>query len=160
PEQSKRRAELLTQRRQAQDELDAFSRHLEKTYGPAAGEVFPRDKIQASLPPDAALVGWLDISGQPQAADPDGEHWAVLLRSSGDPVWVRLRGSGDKGAWTDADSRLPADLYAALKSPGQQWQPLARHLGKQRLEPLSKYLAASSNLPAVRRLIVLPSTAL
>jgi tetratricopeptide (TPR) repeat protein len=159
PEQSKQRESLLTQQRQTQDELAAFARHLENAYGPAAGKVFPSEKIQASLPPDTALVGWLDLPAYPKAADPDGEHWAVLLRSTGPPVWVRLRGSGDKGAWTEADSRLPARLRAALQSPSGQWQPLADRLRRQRLDPLTKHLAAGHGRPAVRRLIVLPSTA-
>jgi hypothetical protein len=153
-EQKKRREELLTQRRQAQEELDAFARHLEKTYGPAAGQVFDRATIQQALPADAALVGWLDVPGEPKAVDPDGEHWAFLLRSSGPPVCERLPGSGPKGAWTDDDTQLGEQLQAALQAPRGGWQPLAARLRRQRLEPLSKHLAG------VKRLIVLPSTAL
>jgi tetratricopeptide (TPR) repeat protein len=160
PEQTRRREELLTQQRQAQDELAAFTRHLEDAYGPAAGKVSSREKIQVSLLPDAALVGWLDLPEQPHAADPNGEHWVVLLRSAGPPVWLRLRGSGEKGAWADADSRLPDQLRAALQSPSGDWQPLAERLRRQRLQPLAPHLAAMNGLPAVRRLIVLPSTAL
>jgi CHAT domain-containing protein len=123
-------------------------------------KVFPREQVQDALPPDVALVGWLDLPGQPQAADPNGEHWVVLLRSAGPPVWVRLRGSGEKDAWTDADTNLPAQLHAALQSSTRPWQRLADRLRQQRLEPLARYLAAGNGLPAVRRLIVLPSTAL
>jgi tetratricopeptide (TPR) repeat protein len=154
PEQTKQREELLTQQRQALDELADFDRHLEDAYGPAAGKVFPREKIQASLPPDAAMIGWLDLPGQHQAADPNGEHWAVLLRSAGPPVWVRLRGSGEQHAWTDVDTGLPAHLRAALQSSTSEWQPLADRLRKQRLDPLAPHLKD------VRRLIVLPATPL
>ncbi len=154
PEQSKRREELLTQLRQAQDELADFTRQLEKSYGPVAGQVFSIDKIRAALPADAALIGWLDIPGQAKAADPNGEHWAVLLRSSGEPIFVRLHGSGDKHAWTDDDTQLPSQLRTALQSPRGQWQPLAQRLRQQRLHPLVQHLKG------VRRLIVLPSTAL
>jgi CHAT domain-containing protein len=159
-ELKKRRENLLTQRRQTQDELDAFGRHMEETYGPVAGQVFNRQQIQASLPADTALIGWLDIPDQFKAADPNGEHWAILLRSAGPPVWVRLRGSGTQDAWTDADTRLPAELRAALQSSRRKSQPLAQRLSRQRLQPLAKHLEASDGLPAVRRLIVLPSTAL
>ena len=152
--------ELLTQHRQAQDELDAFGRYLEKTYGPVAGAVFDRKVIQAALPPDAALLGWLDIPGAPKAHDPNGEHWAVLLRSAGDPIFVRLKGSGLKDAWTDADTRLPAQLRAALQTARGDWQPLARRLRQQRLQPLTPHLAAHDKLPAVKHLLVLPSAAL
>jgi tetratricopeptide (TPR) repeat protein len=159
-EQDQQRLALLAQRRQAQDQLETLANHLEKTYGPAAGQVFDRRTVQASLPADAALVGWLDLPAGPHAADPNGEHWAVLLRSAGPPVWVRLRGSGLGGAWTEDDSRLPADLRAALLSPRGEWQALARRLRRQRLDPLADHLAAGGSLPAVRRLVVLPSTAL
>jgi hypothetical protein len=151
---------LLTERRRVQDDFDTFARRLEKTYGPAAGEVFERARIQKALAADTALVGWLDVPGQLKAADPNGEHWAVLLRAAGAPVWVRLRGTGPKDNWTAADTRLPAELRATLQTPRGNWRPLARGLQKQRLEPLAKYLAASTGLPAVRHLMVLPSAVL
>jgi CHAT domain-containing protein/Tfp pilus assembly protein PilF len=150
----KRRQELLTQRLLAQDELDAFALQLEKTYGPAAGQVFPCQQIQVALPADTALLGWLDIAGRKQAADPSGEHWAVLLRARGAPVWVRLPGSGSAGAWTEDDTTLPARLQKALLSPQGKWQPLAQRLQEQRLAPLH------SHLGGVRHLVVLPSPAL
>jgi tetratricopeptide (TPR) repeat protein len=154
PEQAKQRDEWLSQLRQAYDELAAFTQQLEEKHGPIAGQVFACGRIQEALPADAAFVAWLDISGQLKAADPDGEHWAILLRSSGDPIWVRLVGSGDNHAWTDADTQLPARLREALQSPRGLWQPLAQRLRKQRLDPLA------THLKDVRHLIVLPSTAL
>jgi tetratricopeptide (TPR) repeat protein len=160
PQQDRQRKELLTQRRQAQDDFDAFAHQLEQTHGPAAGQVFARAEIQQFLPADAALLGWLDLPGAARAADPDGEHWAVLLRAAGAPVWLRLRGSGPDGAWADADTRLPAELRESLHAPRGAWQPLAQRLRAQRLEPLAKVLAAGNGQPAVRHLIVLPSTAL
>src|SRR5262249_53550838 len=45
-------------------------------------------------------------------------------------------------------------------SSRSDWQPLARKLSQQRLQSLTKYLVARDGLPAVRRLIVLPSTGL
>jgi tetratricopeptide (TPR) repeat protein len=160
PEQNRRRDDLMTQRRQAQDQLDAFARGLEQKYGPVAGRVFDRKDIQASLPADAALVGWVDLAGAPTAADPDGEHWAFLLRAAGEPVMVRLAGTGPEGHWTDADTKLAGQLRAALQSPSGDWRPLADRLRRQRLGPLAGHLAARDGLPAVRRLIVLPSAAL
>jgi CHAT domain-containing protein/Flp pilus assembly protein TadD len=160
PEQERQGKELLSQRLKAQDELDAFARRLEQTYGPAAGQVFDRAAIQASLPTDAALLGWLDLRGKPKAKDPSGEHWAVLLRHAGPPVWVRLRGRGPEDAWVEADDRLPEELRAALQAPRGDWQPLAKKLYQQRLEPLAKHLAAGDGLTAVRHLLILPSPAL
>jgi tetratricopeptide (TPR) repeat protein len=154
PEQIRQRETLLMQQRQTLEELAAFARHLEDAYGPAAGKVFARETIQAALPPDAALIGWLDIPSQPNAADPNGEHWSILLRAAGSPVWVRLSGSGEQHAWTDADSRLPSQLRAALQTAGSDWQPLADRLRQQRVDPLAPHLKG------VRRLYVLPSTAM
>ena len=73
---------------------------------------------------------------------------------------VRLHGTGPKGAWTDADTQLPADLRTALVDAQGGWEPLAERLGKQRLDPLRSHLAKTATLPAVRRLVVLPSAAL
>jgi tetratricopeptide (TPR) repeat protein len=159
-EQKKRRDDLLTQRRQAQDELDALAHELEVKYGPAAGQVFDRAAIQAGLPADAALIGWLDIAGAPKATDPDGEHWAFLLRAKGEPAVIRLKGTAPDGHWSDADTKLLADLRIALQSPSGDWQSLGDRMRKQRLEPLADQLAARDGLPAVRHLVVLPSTAL
>ncbi len=158
PEQRKRREDLLTQLRQAQNELNDFGRELEAK-GPADGQVFDRATIQAALPTDTALVGWLDLPGEPKAADPEGEHWTFLLRAAGEPAVVRLKGTGPDGHWTEADTKLPAELRAALQSPTGVWRPIAERLRKQRLDPLSRDLAAADGLPAVRQLIVLPSTA-
>ena len=84
----------------------------------------------------------------------------MLLRATGAPVFVRLKGSGLKDAWTDADTRLPAQLRAALQSARGTWQPLARRLRQQRLQPLTTHLAAPGTLPAIKHLLVLPSVAL
>jgi Tfp pilus assembly protein PilF len=153
-EQKRQHDELLSQMRQAYEDLAAFTQQLEKQYGPIAGQVFDQKRIQAALPADAALLAWLDLPGQPRAADPGGEHWAILLRSGGAPVWIRLAGTGKKGAWTDADTQLPIKLRTALQAADRDWQPLAQALRRQRLQPLIP------QLEGVRHLIVLPSTAL
>jgi tetratricopeptide (TPR) repeat protein len=154
PEDQRRREDLLAQHLQAQQELTAFAQDLEKKYGPIAGQVFERAAIQAALPTDTALLTWVDIKGTAQAKDPNGEHWAVLLRSSGVPVWERLRGSGPDGAWTEDDDRLPVELRAAVQAPGREWEATARRLRQQRLAPLARHV------DGVRKLVVLPSAAM
>jgi tetratricopeptide (TPR) repeat protein len=157
-EQERQREDLLARRLRAQEELTAFAHKLEERFGPVAGRIFPRDKIQTAIPSDTALVGWIDLNpAGPKAADPNGEHWAVLLRSFGPPVWERLQGSGPGGDWTDDDTHLPAELRTALLEHRGGWQRLAARLQKQRLGPLSKHLASHDGLPAVRHLVVLPS---
>jgi tetratricopeptide (TPR) repeat protein len=157
PERRQRVKELLGQRLQAQQQLSDAARQLEQQYGPAVGQVLSQADIQKALADDTALLGWVDLKGDPKYADPNGEHWAVLLRAQGDPVWVRLQGSGPNCSWTDADDRLLDDLNQALRQPKSAWQELARRLRQQRLEPLANHLAAGKGRPAVRRLIVLPS---
>jgi tetratricopeptide (TPR) repeat protein len=155
------REELLSQQRQLQDELAAFTAHLEKEYGPVAGVVSSVDAIQATLAPATALVGWIDLPPElPTAADPSGEHWAVLLRHSGPPVFERLRGTGPGGRWTREDESLARQLRQAILQPRLAWQELARQLREQRLGPLAAHLQAHDGLPAVQHLMVLPSTGL
>jgi CHAT domain-containing protein len=144
----------------AQDEVDDFARRLEGQNAAPAGQVFDRAAIQAALSADAALVGWLDFASEAKKTDADGEHWAFVLRAKGEPVVVRLRGSGAGGRWAEADTRLSCDLRAALQSPSSHWRSLAGCLRKQRFDPLAGHLEAHDGLPAVRQLIVLPSAAL
>ena len=52
--------------------------------------------------------------GLSQAADPNGEHWACLVRSQGEPAWIKLGGSGPGGSWTPDDDCLPRKVTAGL----------------------------------------------
>src|SRR5262249_10492019 len=110
-------------------------------------------RIQAQLPADAAWLAWVDVPGQRHAADPNGEHWACLVKHRGPPVWVRLPGSGAEHAWTAADDALPRQVAAALSRPPGELAPptLLARLTAQRLEPLGPHLEG------VRRLVVVPA---
>jgi tetratricopeptide (TPR) repeat protein len=161
PEQERVRADLLEQRQRVQAELTAFTRQMERNSAPGGGRVFDRAQIQAVMPEDTALLAWVDLPPVgPKTAEPNGEHWAVLLRSSGFPRWERLQGSGTDGAWIDADTDLPFRLRTALLERRGGWQQLAKRLAQQRLGPISKHLGARDGLPAVKHLVVLPSAAL
>jgi hypothetical protein len=149
-EQNKQRQRLLAEVLKTQDTLVRFGRELEEKYGPVAGQVLDRAAVQKALPAETAFLAWLDFKGQPKAADPNGEHWAVLLKAKGDPLWVRLPGSGPGNTWTAADDELPGKLRQALVRVGE-WRGLARQLHGQRLAPLA------GHLKGVRHLIVLPS---
>jgi tetratricopeptide (TPR) repeat protein len=153
--------EWLDDRLRTQDELDALTHELARKHGLGAAQALPLEKVQAALPPDTALLGWADVQPRGKVAEVINEHWAVLLRARGGPAWVRLPGTGPGGAWTGADTRLAADLLTALRARRQagpaDWRPLAERLYRQRLGPLEPHLAATTDLPAVRRLVVLPS---
>jgi hypothetical protein len=71
---------------------------------------------------------------------------------------VQLPGSGPGKTWTRDDDTLPARLRAALTDErASEWSGLARKLAAQRLGPLEPHLAATKDLPAVRRLIAVPA---
>ena len=105
------------------------------------------DAIQKALPEGTALVGWIDQ---------DPYHWACLLRHTGDPVWVRLAGSGTDGTWTKQQDELAQRLRAELnpETTKGQARPLAEASARQRLEPLK------GHLQGVNRLIVVNSPGL
>jgi tetratricopeptide (TPR) repeat protein len=157
-------AALQDQHLTSQAEFSAFEQALVRKYGVAAGQTFAPGRIQARVPPAAALVAWVDVPARPRAADPDGEHWACVVRHRGAPVWVRLPGSGPDRAWTEADDLLPKQVREGLVQPpaegGPPWRDGAARLYGQRLAPLAECLAATPDLPAVRHLIILPSRAL
>jgi len=163
---AKRFAELKRQRELASIALGEFQTKLVQEYGPLAGQVATLDEIQAALSPDAALVAWVDIPpAGPNAADPNGEHWGVVVRSRGIPAWIPIAGTGPDGLWTKDDTGLAENVRMELRrrhgaSPADL-RPLVERLRTQRLEPLAKALGATAaGQPPARRLIVLPSRAI
>ncbi len=165
-DRSKRFEELKRQRELASIALGEFQTKLVQDHGPLAGQVAPLNEIQAALPADAALIAWVDVPPPgPNAADADGEHWGVVVRSQGIPVWVSIAGSGPDGLWTKDDTQLAARVRSELRGhPGAgtaDLRPLLQRLRIQRLEPLAKALdTTTAGLPPARRLIVLPSRAI
>jgi CHAT domain-containing protein/tetratricopeptide (TPR) repeat protein len=157
---------LVEKRQAAQSNLDALEMALDQKYGAAVGQPMDLAEIQHRLPADAALVAWIDMDAAAGAANPGGEHWACVVRSEGAPAWVALPGSGAGGAWTKADDRLPAEVAEGLSRPpdgaGAPWKEAAAGaaLAARRIDPLEPRLAPSAGLPAVKRLIVLPSPGL
>jgi CHAT domain-containing protein/tetratricopeptide (TPR) repeat protein len=160
-DQRKRFDELKGRRLEVQGRLAQLEAELVQKHQVAAGAVYPLDRIQARLPADAALVGWLDLKGMPRAADPRGDHWACVVRRAGVPRWIRIAGTGPDGAWTGDDERRPERVQPLLGGEDRPaWREAAAKLAAQRLGPLEDALAARDSLPAVRHLIVLPSPAL
>jgi CHAT domain-containing protein/tetratricopeptide (TPR) repeat protein len=148
PEQEKLRQQLLQQRREVSAELARRAAAL------SARQVLPLADIQKQLPADTALLLWIDI-------DSLGEHHACLVRSAGEPVWVRLPGSRMDGNWCEADKSLDERLYQTLSKPDPRddtdCQRLTAALVKLRFEPLRPHLNVSGQLPAVRQLLVVPT---
>jgi hypothetical protein len=165
-ERAKRFEDLKRERELASIALGELQTKLVKDHGALAGQVARLNEIQSALPADAALVAWVDIPPVgPNAADPDGEHWGVVVRSRGIPAWVPIAGTGPDGLWTGDDTALAARVRTELRRrPGAGTTDLHPVIGKlrtQRLEPLAKALGATAHgLPPARRLIVLPSRAM
>ncbi len=146
-EQKNLREELIRQRRQVISKLTRMAADV------SSRQVLPLGDIQKHVSDDSALVLWLDI-------DWLGEHYACIVRAKGDPTWVRLLGSEKEGAWTAQARELAEDLYHLLKQPNTndgERQRLIQALTKQRLDPLRPYLGPANGLPAVRRLLVVPT---
>ena len=165
-ERAKRFEDLKRQRELASIALGEFQTKLVGDHGPLAGQIARLNEIQAALPADAALVAWVDIAPWgPNAADPDGEHWGVVVRSRGVPAWISLAGTGPDGLWTKDDTALAGRVRTELRRrPGggpADLRLLIERLRTQRLEPLARVLDATADgLPAARWLIVLPSRAM
>jgi tetratricopeptide (TPR) repeat protein len=155
---------LALQRDALSAELSQFELSLTRKHGPVAGQVFELRRIQAQLPADAAMVGWLDLETRPNAVDPRWDHWACVVRRRGEPAWVRINGSGPGGAWTANDDQRPDRVRAALSrrpdDTAGSWRDLTARVAQQRLAPLQPYLTGEGALPAVNHLIVLPSATL
>jgi tetratricopeptide (TPR) repeat protein len=156
-------AKLQEERAQAHAQLGTLATALAKKYHPVEGQVYDRQRIQQRLPDDAALVAWIDLTDFPDTADPAGDHWACVLRSRGEPVWVKLSGSGSKGAWTEEDLHLGDKvrrlLAARPEDAAAPWEKTVGQFYRQRLAPLAEHLGTTRELPAARHLVVLPSDA-
>lgn len=144
--------ELVQERQKVEAEFAQFAAEI------SAKEVYKLESIQPQIPADTALVAWVDIQGQPKAADPNGEHWACIVRRGGEPAWVKLPGSGPKNEWMKDDDELPGRFRKMLSGPPgestEDRKELTRQMVRQRLTPLEPYLRDQGDLSAVKHLIV------
>src|SRR5262249_5451566 len=116
-ERAKRFEELERQRELASIALGEFQTKLVKEHGALAGQAGSASEIPASLAAETALVAWVDIPpAGPNAADPDGEHWGVVVRTRGIPAWVAIAGTGKDGIWTNEDAGLANRVRTDLRN--------------------------------------------
>jgi tetratricopeptide (TPR) repeat protein len=146
-EQDKLLDDLKRQGSELRRQVLELEQRFESKYGALAGQPATLEAAQKALPEGTALVGWIDK---------DPYHWACLLRHSGDPVWVRLPGSGKDGDWTKQEEGLAERLRAELdpQTTRGNARPLAEAVARQRLEPLK------GHLKGVNRLVVVNSPGL
>jgi tetratricopeptide (TPR) repeat protein len=150
PKRSQADDQQLESLRRQQNELEgrylALQNELNGKYKEFAGRPSGLEVVQAAIPEDVALVGWVDT---------DRRHGACLVRRTGDPIWVKIPGTGAEGAWTKDDDKRPEVLRDALRKGAMgAVADLAAAVARQRIGPLRPHLKG------VRRLIVLPSPAL
>jgi CHAT domain-containing protein/Tfp pilus assembly protein PilF len=147
-QQRRLREELIEQRRELSSEMTRRAATL------SASQLLGLADIQKQIPRQAALLFWIN-------APLLDEYQACILRHQGTPMWVRLRGSGKDGKWTNEEQDLEDRLYRLLRDP-QAGTVLERQnaiaaLRKLRLEPLLPHLRGRDGLPAVRHLLVVPT---
>jgi tetratricopeptide (TPR) repeat protein len=149
PEETRRQSleRVRAQRRQTEAELD---RHLEQVLGQ---RLVALEQLQARLPPDAAVVAWLEVPAAGARQGPGEEEcWGVVLRQRGRPRWVRLP-AGDA-----SPLRSVSGLAEVLRDPaGRHWREAAREFYQRYVAPLEALLGPGEGLPAARRWLVLPT---
>ncbi|MFO0867033.1 MAG: CHAT domain-containing tetratricopeptide repeat protein [Gemmataceae bacterium] len=126
-----------------------FRQEIETRYGPRVGRSYELAKIQAVIPSTSAFIGWIDLAGNPQTGNGE-EHWAFVLRSTGEPAWIQLSPL-DGRTWNERDDRLIAAARRDLHDSDADWREQGQATARQRLHPLEPFLKG------VRHLIVLPS---
>jgi len=119
------------------------------------GVAFGLERVQATLRPDVALIGWVEGESKP------GERlaWGYVIRDSGPVRWTPLKptAKGDDGDVRSAASRLFRERLAMAGSwPVRVTEfgeitRAARELYQEWIAPLTSYL------DGVQHLVVLPS---
>ena len=105
PEQEKILDDLNRRASEVRRQVLELEQQLEARYGALAGRPAALEAVQQALPEGTALLGWIDTGT---------DHWACLLRHSGDPVWVRIPGSGADGAWSNEEKGRTLRLRGEL----------------------------------------------
>ncbi|MBV8130256.1 MAG: tetratricopeptide repeat-containing protein, partial [Planctomycetaceae bacterium] len=141
-EQDKLLDDLKRQGSELRRQVLELEQQFESQYGALAGQPATLEAVQKTLPEGTALIGWIDQVPY---------HWACPLRHSGDPIWVRLTGSGKDGAWTKEEEgrtqRLCAELNPEITRGNAR--PLVEAVARQRLEPLKEHLKGMNRLVVV-----------
>ncbi len=132
-DENTRLEQFLAARREAGQRLAALA------VAASTREVASNVTIQSALPDDAAVLFWVDVTSRSGDVQ---EHFACVVRSSGDPKWERLPGTGPNGTWSKADTELPEKLRSALagNSSHPEIEILVEQLHAQRLAPVLKHL--------------------
>jgi CHAT domain-containing protein/tetratricopeptide (TPR) repeat protein len=128
----------------AQAAWSALQQEIAARHPLTEGRPFPLARVQASLDPATALIGWLDVP-----SDENGRgSWAYVIRSTGAVSWSEV--SRERGrAYRDA---LVSAGSSPLGAPAQaEFLAEAQALWTERIAPVTRFL------DGVQNLIVIPS---
>jgi CHAT domain-containing protein len=136
----------------AESEWSAFQQELAAKYPLTEGEIFPLARVQAALPEDAALIGWLDV----RFGRDDGDSWCYAIRSRGPVAWERT-GSRPVEEGLRAASARTRSFGARLADPASPDAVVRRESHQLWLERIAPLRHALEGVEAV---IVVPSGAM
>jgi Flp pilus assembly protein TadD len=144
-EETKELSEKIASRSQLNVQLADLAAEL------STQEVSDFAAIQKAIPNGASLLTWVDAVGGSGKGQTQ-EHWACVLTSSGEPIWVRLPGFGPSKEQASADNKLTSDLrYELAQSPQNQAKisELFEKVKAQRITPILKHLEGITTLYVV-----------
>jgi CHAT domain-containing protein/tetratricopeptide (TPR) repeat protein len=142
----KRAEEQLTR---AQSEWSAFEQDMSSKYPAVSGHPYSLEHVQAHIPRDQAIVGWLENRRWTKK----NLLWAYVIRNEGPVRWFTIKDlpAGPQGAGT----RTSAFRLALVdRAAPQVVRRTGRELWEERFRPIR------SALKGVRELVVLPSGAM
>ncbi len=130
-----------------------FEREIAARYPVTEGQAFPLERIQRSLSPTTALVGWLHVGTDLERIS----SWGYIIRQEGPVHWVALEPS-----LIEAEEPTPADLATDLRetlTTAGSWPfrvtdvtritDQAHRIWNLWLEPLLPHLAGAAHLVVV-----------
>ncbi len=133
--------------------LEVMSDRAETTGSTALGlsidRPFPLERVQASLGPHEAVLGWLEV--RPRHQPP--EVWSYVIRRRGDVDWRRIPCDGS-GTRSPLRAAIEDEAGMALGPPDSTTTPIARSWWAERLEPLG------DALDGVRSIVIVGSGAM
>ncbi len=143
PDEERELERILSERRAASETISRLAA-IESERSVVSG-----DRIVRTLKQEEALLLWMDVFDK---SDDVHFHFACVVRSSVEPKWERLPGTGENGKWTKEDSQLPGQLRNELSAsdPSQRTiESLAKRLHTQRIAPVLKHLDGVKTLNVV-----------
>ncbi len=141
-------AETETALLSAEARWSVFREEIRRKYPVSEGQAYPLERIQASLTPTTAILGWVDVE-----ADPDRWNvWVYAVRHEGPVAWAacELASGDDGGRAREGLARLRSQLIDA-RSSGIGVTRDAAGAWKRRVAPIVPAL------DGVEELVILPS---